>query len=159
MRHGVFSSTDQMASKGLTNGLVEITPIELYWEPDAKEWTARQKVVLNQGNLFVGGDKMRSLSDRVPWQFKLRLTEKGNGKQFDQKVLAWSYYQGYRRFLRDLGSERAALEAVRARVYESIMAPDRSVFAIFGTHSRFKHWMISALYHVPNSVRSAELLF
>jgi hypothetical protein len=159
MRLGVFESTDKMIEAQRTNGLVEIIPKELYWEPEAKKWSANQLQVLTQGNLFHDEQKMRSLADRVPWQFKLRLTEKHTGKEFDQKVLAWSYYQGYRRQLQETQSEQKALSNVRDVVHKSILAPDRAVFAIFGTHSRFGHWMISALYHVPRKTCEQNRLF
>jgi hypothetical protein len=159
MRKGVFDSSEQMEQKGLTNGLVEIWPAELYWEPESKKWSANQMQVLTQGNLFHSEQLMQSLSERVPWQFKLRFTEKTTGRKFDQKVLAWSYYQGFRRQLRELGDDQKALAAVREKVYQSIMNPDRSVFAIFGTHSRFGHWMISGLYHVPKAICQQGRLF
>lgn len=106
MRPCVFDSAEAMESKGLTNGMVEITPEELYWEPEEKKWSAGQLSVFNQQNLFHKQIVMESLSERVPWQFKLRFTEKSTGRKCDQKVLAWSYYQGYRNCLSDLGSEK-----------------------------------------------------
>ena len=159
MRKGVFGSAAEMAQKGLTNGLVQIKPAELYWEAESKKWSANQMEVLTQGNLFHSEQLMRSLSERVPWQFKLRFKEKSTGREFDQKVLAWSYYQGFRRQLRELGDDQKALAAVRDNIYQSIMKPDRSVFAIFGTHSRFGHWMISGLYHVPTAICEQGRLF
>jgi hypothetical protein len=159
MRQSVYNSTSEMERDGRTNGLVEIVPTELYWEPEKKVWSEGQLSVLTQGNLFHNEQVMQSLSERVPWQFKLRFTEKNTGQQFDQKVLAWSYYQGYRRQLSSLGDTQGALTAVRDNVYRSILNPDRSVFAIFGTHSRFKHWMISGLYHLPRSVRDQQGMF
>lgn len=159
MQRAVFASTADMEGKGLTNGLVEIVPMELYWEPEVKKWSPNQLQVLTQGNLLHDEELMRSLADRVPWQFKLRFMEKTTGKEFDQKVLAWSYYQGFRRQLRELGSEEKALAAVRNNVYRSIMNPGRSVFAIFGTHSRFGHWMISGLYHGPRKICDQQRLF
>jgi hypothetical protein len=158
MRKGVFASTEEMEREGRTNGLVEIVPHELYWEREAKAWSPRQKAVLTQGRLFHDERTMQSLAERIPWQFKLRLTEKQTGRDFDQKVLAWSFYQGFRRNLRETGSETAALERVRDNVYHSILSPNRTVFAIFGTHSRFRHWMISALYHLPTAVCTEPLL-
>ena len=159
MRNGVFESTAEMESKGLTNGLVEIEPGEIYWEPETKRWTPSQLDVLPQGQLFLDKSRMSELAERVPWQFKLRFTEKHTGEVFDRKLLAWSYYQGYRRFYRETGDQQAALQMVRDRIYQSIRSEDRTVFAILGTHSRFKHWMISALYHVPNRVCNHPMLF
>ena len=159
MQKGVFESTEAMEAHTLTNGLVEIIPEELYWEPEAKKWSAAQLNVFAQGNLFHGKQKMQTLAERVPWQFKLKLTEKHTGRKFDQKILAWSYYEGFRRSLQETGSEEAALRQVRDRVYKGILAPDRTVFGIFGTHSRFGHWMISALYHVPTKIRVQGGLF
>lgn len=159
MCRGVFDSTEAMEQAGRTNGLVLIEPEELYWEPESKKWSPNQMQVLTQGNLFHSEQLMQSLSERVPWQFKLRFVEKFTGRKFDQKVLAWSYYQGYRRQFRELGDEQKALAAVRARVYQSIMNTDRSVYAIFGTHSRFGHWMISGLYHLPTSICEQGRLF
>ncbi len=156
MRHGVFESTDEMDRRGMTNGLVEIEPFELYWEPESKEWSAGQLNVFNQGNLFHGREKQEALAERVPWQFKLRFKEKSTGREFDQKVLAWSYYQGYRRRLAALKDEVEALMALRDNVHRSILNPARSVFVIFGTHSRFKHWMISGLYHLPREIRDDQ---
>lgn len=88
MRTGIFSSTEEMDAKGLTNGLVEVEPSELYWEPEQKEWSAGQLNVFNQGNLFHDQEQLRALADRVPWQFKLRFRERSTRKEFDQKVLA-----------------------------------------------------------------------
>jgi hypothetical protein len=45
-----------------------------------------------------------------------------------------------------------ALETIVDRVRGSIFNPEKTVFAILGTHSRFGHWMISSLYHVPTKV-------
>ncbi len=159
MRPSVFESITDLEAKGRTNGLVEITAAELYWEKEARTWSASQLNVFSQGNLFHGEALMSSLSERVPWQFKLKFTEKSTGRNFDQKVLAWSYYQGFRREVLRGASEANALAAIRDRVNCSIMHPSRRVFAIFGTHSRFRHWMISGLYHLPNVVREQELLF
>ncbi|MGA2440313.1 MAG: hypothetical protein ABSH08_05110 [Tepidisphaeraceae bacterium] len=159
MKSCVFDSADAMESKGLTNGLVEIVPEELYWESEKKTWSPAQLETLNQGNLFHKQSVMESLADRVPWQFKLRFTEKNSGRKFDQKVLAWSYYQGYRNCLVDLGNEQAALAALREKVHKSILDPKRSVFAILGTHSRFGQWMISGLYHLPKTIRENSSLF
>jgi hypothetical protein len=159
MKPCVFDSADAMESKGLTNGMVEIAPEELYWESEEKKWSAGQLEVLNQGNLFHKQSVMESLGDRVPWQFNLRFSEKKTGRQFDQKVLAWSYYQGYRNCLADLGNEQQALAALRDKVHKSILDPKRCVYAILGTHSRFGHWMVSGLYHLPRSVRDGPSLF
>jgi hypothetical protein len=159
MRKGVFDSTEQMEKQGRTNGLVEIVPTELYWKPEEKTWWAGQLEVLTQGNLFHDEQLMQSLSERVPWQFKLRFTEKSTGREGDQKVLAWSYYQGFRRQLRELGDHQKALSAVRDTIYQSTLSPDRSVFAIFGTHSRFGQWMISGLYHVPKFICHQARMF
>lgn len=153
MRCGVFDSVETMEERWLTNGLVEIQPEELYWEPERKEWSAGQLEVFAQGNLFHKKEMLEAMAERVPWQFKLRFCQKSTGRPFDQKVLAWSYYQGYRRELDRLGSEEAALQAVRHRIHKSILDPGRCVYAIFGTHSRFKHWMISGIYHLPRRVR------
>jgi hypothetical protein len=153
MQKSVHESTAAMESAGVTNGCVEIVPHELYWEPEEKKWSDSQLVLMKQTDMFYGEEQQRSLGERVPWQFKLRFTEKSTGKEFDQKVLAWSYYRGFTRQLHRLGDEQQALAAVREKVYQSILNPDRAVFAIFGTHSRYKHWMISGLYHVPRSIR------
>lgn len=153
MRRGVFESIEDMERRNLTNGLVEIEPYELYWEPEAKEWTPGQLNVFDQGNLFHEAKNLKALAERIPWQFKLRFREKNTGREFDQKVLAWSYYQGFRRHLMTLKDENRALEALRDFVHKSILNPDRSVFVIFGTHSRFGHWMISGIYHLPREIR------
>ncbi len=155
MRQGVFISTEEMERKGKTNGLVEIVPKELYWEPEEKVWSTNQLEVLTQGNLFHTPEVMHSLALRVPWQFRLKFSEKSTGKEFDRKVLAWSYYQGFRRQLERLGDENKALEAVRDNVYRSILNPDRCSYAIFGTHSRGGNWMISGIYHLPRSAQDA----
>jgi hypothetical protein len=156
MSKGVFKSIEEMENRGLTNGLVEIEPEELYWEPEQKEWSTGQLNVFDQGNLFHKQEDLKALADRVPWQFKLRFREKNTGREFDQKVLAWSYYQGYRRQLSATGDERKALEVIRDRVHQSILNPDRCVYVIFGTHSRFKQWMISGVYHLPKTVRNGR---
>ena len=156
MRQGVFSSIEEMEAGGLTNGLVEIEPVELYWEPEKKEWSPGQINVFNQGNLFHKMEDLKALADRVPWQFKLRFRERSTGREFDQKVLAWSYYQGFRRQLDRLGDEIKALEAVRDHVHRSILAPERAVYVIFGTHSRFGNWMISGVYHLPRECRGDD---
>lgn len=159
MKNGIFESTQAMEQQKLTNGLVEIVPEEIHWEREAKKWTPNQLEVLTQGNLFHDEAKMQSLSDRVPWQFKLRFIEKNTGDSHSRKILAWSYYQAYRRFFQQTQSESRSLEMVRDRIYQSIFASDRTIFGIFGTHSRFGHWMISALYHVPTEICRQERLF
>lgn len=152
MRGTVHDSASAMEKKGLTNGCVEIEPIELYWESDPKEWTPGQLNVINQGDLFASKEQLQSIADRVPWQFRLKYREKNTGQESDGKVLAWSYYQGFRRRRAEMSTDEAALESVADRVRSSIFNPERTVFAILGTHSRFGHWMISALYHVPTKI-------
>jgi len=148
----IHNSAAAMQEKGLTNGCVEIEPIEFYWKPDSKEWTPNQLSVIQQGDLFATKDQMQGLADRVPWQFRLKYKEKSTGQEFDGKVLAWSYYQGFRRARNESGNDQVALETIANRIRESIFSADRTVFAILGTHSRFGHWMISALYHVPSDI-------
>ncbi|WP_437193512.1 hypothetical protein [Planctomicrobium sp. SH527] len=159
MSKAVFASTEEMESRGLTNGCVEIEPLELYWKPDLKEWSASQLRVIHQGDLFAKGGQMKGLSDVIPWQYRLKYREKSTGREFDGKVLAWSYYAGYRSRIRDGKTELEALESVANTVRKSIFNDSRSVFAILGTHSRFGHWMISALYHLPTSIRRERRLF
>lgn len=152
MRKTVHDSAEAMEAKGLTNGCVEITPIELYWRSDDKEWTAAQLKVIQQGDLFATKEQMQSLADRVPYQFRLKYREKATGREDDGKVLAWSYYQGFRRVRQQCGDDTIALERIADRVRGSIFSQDRTVFAILGTHSRFGHWMISSLYHLPTEI-------
>lgn len=152
MRATVHESAAAMEASGLTNGCVEIEPIEFYWKPDPKEWTPSQLSVIQQGDLFATKEQMQELADRVPWQFRLEYREKNTGREDDGKVLAWSYYQGFRRARNDSASDQAALDVIAKRVRDSIFNPERTVFAILGTHSRFRHWMISALYHVPTEI-------
>lgn len=151
MKATVHDSTESMREAGVTNGCVEIQPLEFYWKPEKKEWSSSQLQTLNQGHLFISEEVLDTLADRVPWQYRLKYREKNSGREGDAKVLAWSLYQGLRRRLRTM-DEVSALEATASRVKESIFNPEKSVFAIFGTHSRSGHWMISALYHVPTKV-------
>jgi hypothetical protein len=155
MKKAVFPSRASMAEQGLTNGLVHIEPLEFFWKPDEKEWTASQKAVIAQGDLFADPTDKAEIANYVPWQFRLKYREVSTGEIGEGKVLQWSYYQGYRRNLVD-GDEEAALRIVADRIRKSIFNPDRRVFAIFGTHSRYKIWMISALYHVPLEIVLAE---
>ena len=106
--------------------------------------------VIQQGDLFATKEQMQGLAERVPWQFRLKYREKNTGREDDGKVLAWSYYQGFRRARKDSANDETALDTIAERVRESIFNPERRVFAILGTHSRFGHWMISALYHSPS---------
>ncbi len=152
MQKTVHESAEAMSAKGLTNGCVEIEPVELYYKKDAKEWTDSQLNVIRQGDLFATKEQMQSLAERVPWQFRLKYKEKRTGREDDGKVLAWSYYQGFRRARGDVDNDEAALEIIANKVRDSIFNPDKTVFAILGTHSRFGHWMISSLYHVPTDV-------
>jgi hypothetical protein len=152
MRKTIHESAEAMKTRGLTNGCVEIEPIELYWKPDPKEWTTTQMNTILQGDLFASEEQMQSLADRVPWQFRLKYREKNTGRTDDGKVLAWSYYQGFRRARLNLNTDETALETIADRVRGSIFNPEKTVFAILGTHSRFGHWMISSLYHVPTEV-------
>lgn len=152
MRKTVHPSAAAMTEKGITNGLVEIKPLEFYWKPDEKEWTPGQLSVIQQGDLFASKAQMKELAERVPWQFRLKYREQSTGREDDGKVLAWSYYQGFRRALSEKKDTQLALEALATKVKSSIFAEDRVVFAILGTHSRFGHWMISALYHVPRDI-------
>ena len=148
MKKTVHESASAMETKGLTNGYVEVVPIELYWKPDPKEWTPAQMDVIRQGDLFASKEQMQSIADRVPWQFRLKYREKNTGREDDGKVLAWSYYQGFRRARIGVNSDEEALEVIADRVRGSIFNPEKSVFAILGTHSRFGHWMISSLVSV-----------
>lgn len=155
----VHSSEEEMEKKGLTNGLVEIEPVELFWERDDSEWTAAQMRVLMQQDLFIENETRRILAERVPWAFRLRYRVKGADKEFNRKVLAWSYYQGYRNNLNSGKDEQEALIAVKKKVESSILNPNKSVFAILGTHFQFKSWMVSAIYHVPKSIVKQGSLF
>lgn len=160
MNKAVFQGTADLESQGKTNGLVEVEPIKFYWKPEKKkEWTPSQINVFEQGSLFDKKERMEELAIRIPWQFRLEYREKATGLEFDSKVLSWSYYQGFRRNLDIFGNETAALEAVAQKIRNSIFANERTVYAILGTHSRFKHWMISALYHLPSKIqRQGRLL-
>ena len=144
-------STEEMTERGTTNGCVKIEPIDFYWKPDEKEWTPNQLNVMKQGNFFISKEDLASLADRIPWQYRLKFRETNSGREGDAKVLAWSLYQGLRRNLRNM-DEQAALSSTAARVMASIFNPERTVFAIFGTHSRSGKWMISALYHLPTKI-------
>ncbi len=155
MKHTVHSSTEKMTEAGVTNGCVEIEPTEFYWKPDNKKWSDGQLKVMRQGNLFVSDKDLESLADRVPWQYRLKFKEKNSGREDDAKVLAWSLYQGLRRRLRTMDEDTALKETADA-VMKSIFNPEKAVYAIFGTHSRFGHWMISALYHVPTKIIDAD---
>lgn len=152
MKNTVHPSTQSMEENGVTNGIVEIEPMKLYYEPDKKEWTPGQLNVIQQGDLFATKEQLKSIADRVPWQFRLKYREKHTGREADGKVLAWSYYQGFRRALQRERNEEAALETIIDKIKKSIFNPDKSVFAILGTHSRFGHWMISALYHLDTAI-------
>lgn len=152
MSKTIHPSAAAMTEKRLTNGLVEIEPIEFYWKADDKEWTPGQITVIQQGDLFASKAQMKELAERVPWQFRLKYRERSTGREDDGKVLAWSYYQGFRRALSETRDEQRALQVISEKVKRSIFAEDRVVFAILGTHSRFGHWMISALYHVPRNI-------
>lgn len=151
MRPTVHQSTQEMAERGVTNGCVEIIPLEFYSEPDKKRWTPSQLNVFKQKNLFISDEVLQEIADHVPWKFKIKYQEKHTGVEGDLKVLAWSYYQGVRRNMK-LMSEEDAVRAIENKVKRSIFSDKNTVFAIFGTHSRLNHWMISALYHVPTKV-------
>jgi len=155
MQKTVHSSTKYMTDNGITNGCVEIEPIALYWEPDSKEWTASQRAVINQGDLFATKQQLEDISERVPWQFRLKFRERNSGREDDAKVLAWSYYQGFRRAAKQM-DEVSALNSVAENIRGSIFNSAKKVFAIFGTHSRFGHWMISSLYHVPTEIIASD---
>jgi hypothetical protein len=68
----------------------------------------------------------------VPWQFRLKYREKTTGRMDDGKVLAWSYYQGFRKARHGVARDEDALEAIAGRVRVSIFNPERTVFAISG---------------------------
>lgn len=152
MQKTVYGSASEMAERGLTNGCVEVEPLEFYWKPDTKEWTAGQLKIIHQGDLFATAEQRHGISDRVPWQFRLKYREKNTGREDDGKVLAWSLYQGFRRVRNESECDELALAAIVEKVRGSIFNPDRTVFAILGTHSRFGNWMISALYHLPTEI-------
>lgn len=152
MRTVIFAGAEDLENQNLTNGLVEIEPIKFYWKPDQSEWTESQKNVIRQGNLLFDNEAMSQMAERVPWQFRLSYREIATGREGEGKVLAWSYYVGFLRQRARLGSDEKALEAVANIVRGRIFTEKNRVFAILGTHSRFKSWMISAIYHVPRSV-------
>lgn len=152
MRETIHSSSQEMESKGVTNGCVQIEPIELYWKADPKEWTAVQRQVIEQRDLYASEEQMSVIAERVPYEFRLKYREIGNPTEFDNKVLSWSYYQGFLRERNRVGSDKEAMETIANKIRKSIFDPDRCVFAILGTHSRFGHWMISGLYYVPRKV-------
>jgi hypothetical protein len=151
MRSAVHQSTVEMEAKGITNGCVEIEPISFYWLPDKKKWSASQLSVIRQGDLFATAEQMKEISEQLPWEFRLKFKEKSTDTEHDLKVLAWSYYQGVRREMK-IRTQEESLDLVTDRIRNSIFNPQRTVFAIFGTHSRFGHWMISSLYYVSSSL-------
>jgi hypothetical protein len=152
MKKSVHESAAAMEAKGLTNGCVEIEPIEFYWEEDEKEWTPAQLSVFQQGMLFESADEMKSLADRVPWQFRLKYREKNTGLEGDKKVLQWSLYQGFRRERKNASSDEFALLAIAEKMRKRLFDTERTIFAILGTHSLSGHWMISAIYDLPSEV-------
>ncbi len=156
MKKAVHESTTAMEAKGLTNGCVEIEPIDFYWEPDEKEWTPAQFNVIQQGMLFATANEMKSLAERIPWQYRLKYRERSTGIEGDRKVLQWSLYQGFRRERKDASSDEFALLAVAERVRKRLFDPARTVFAILGTHSLSRNWMISAIYDLPTEVIKNE---
>jgi hypothetical protein len=157
MRKTVYESAEAMKAKGLTSGCVEIEPLSFYWKPDKKEWTASQRQVIDQGDLFATKRQLKALADRVPWEFRLKYRERSTGLEEDGKVLSWDLYQGFRRFRGQTQDDQAALETVAQRVNGSIFNPEKTTFAIIGTHSRFGHWMISTLYHLPTDVIRSDV--
>lgn len=154
MKSAVFKSAADMTTQGKTNGLVEIEPLELYSKPLDRELSPRQQGVFEQGYLFIQPEQIAALAEQVPYEFRLKYREKTTGEEADIRVLAWSYYQGFLRRRSTPGGDTAALQAVIENVKASILSPERSVFAILGTHSRFGHWMISGLYHLPKAIRN-----
>jgi hypothetical protein len=156
MRKTVHESAEAMAAKGLTNGCVAITPLEFYWRADNREWTPSQLGVIQQGDLFAPKEQLDAMAERVPWEFRLKYRESSTGREDDGKVLAWSLYQGFRRFRAQTGADATALEMVAKKVRDSIFDPEKTTFAILGTHSRFGHWMISALYHLPTAIIESD---
>ncbi|MBC8354070.1 MAG: hypothetical protein H8E66_18925 [Planctomycetes bacterium] len=149
MRTVIFHGAQDLESQGLTNGLVEIEPLEFFWKPDKTEWTEKQKSEIRQGSLMF--DKT-DIAERVPYQFRLKYREIATGREGEGKVLAWSYYVGFLRQRSTLGSDEAALNAIVDIVKGRIFSSKNRVFAILGAHSRFGSWMISALYHVKKEV-------
>lgn len=152
MKKAVHPSKASMEEKGVTNGCVRIEPMEFYAKRDNKKLTAKQRGVLQQGDFLAPDKKKAAIADLVPWEFRLKFKEFGSSEEEDKKVLAWSIYAGYRRQLKMLKDEKAAVEAVKLKVEQSIFDPERTVFGIFGTHKVFKLWMISALYHLPTKI-------
>lgn len=158
MQHTVHDSTEVMEQKGLTNGCVKIEPLDFHWRKDDQELSDAQMQIVKQQNLFISTDDLKLLADRPKWQYRLKYREIATGNEIDSKVLAWSYYQGLRRNLSQM-NEKEALEATAERIRASIFNPEKTIFGIFGTHSRFKHWMISAIYHVPTEICEQGGLF
>ena len=156
MKKTVHESAAAMDAKCLTNGCVEIEPIEFYWKGDDKEWTPAQLNVFQQGMLFESANDMKSLADRVPWQFRLKYREKNTGIEADKKVLQWSLYQGFRREKESTLSDEFALLAIAEKMRKRLFDPERTIFAILGTHSLSGHWLISAIYDLPTAVIEKE---
>jgi hypothetical protein len=152
MKKTIHDSSSAMDTKGLTNGCVEIEPIELYWKADPDDWTAGQRNTIQQGQLFASKTQTQAMAERVPWQFRLNYREKMTGRESGSKVLAWSYYTGFLRERSNTSNDESALEIIVQKVRKSIFDPQRTVFAILGTHSRFGTWMISAIYHLPTEI-------
>lgn len=157
MQPTIFNSTEEMESRGLTNGCVAIEPLELYWKEDKAEWSQSQLQEIRQGDLFATPEQKQAMGERVPWQFRLKYRQVSTGVEEEKKVLAWSYYAGFVRNQSSMTDEQA-LDTVIKNVAKSIFNPSRAVFAIFGTHSRFKQWMISGLYHLPREIANQRTL-
>ncbi len=158
MKQTVHESTAAMEQNGLTNGCVQIVPLRLYWQKEESELTTAQLNVVRQTNMFISNEDLQQIADRMAWQFRLEFRQANSDIVEDAKVLAWSWYQGLRRRLRKM-DDQSALQDTVDFISKSIFNPARTVFAIFGTHSRFGHWMISSLYHVPKEFVQQRDLF
>jgi hypothetical protein len=152
MKKTVHPSREYMDKNNITNGCVLIKPLELYWKKDNTEWTQEDWKIVTEGNLFVDKDKLPKPTERIPYEFRLKFKEVNTGLEGDGKVLAWSYYAGYRKFRSKCNSDGEALQMVHDNIASSIFNKDKTVFAIFGTHSLWGIWMISAIYHVDTAI-------
>ncbi len=118
--------------------------------------TASQRAVINQGDLFATKQQLEDISERVPWQFRLKFREKNSGREDDAKVLAWSYYQGFRRAAKQM-DEVSALNSVAENIRGSIFNPAKTSLCDFWNAQPI--WTLDDFFFVSCTDRDNRIRF
>ncbi len=139
--------------------------LDFFWEEDDREWNsdkvAQMREQARQKQMFTedAWKEMFNPIRKLPYAFSYRF-EDADGRESEQQVLDWECGQLYWNCLKTSGSEREALQKVRAKYFEEFRQQDLHFF--LGTTQQFhgfapNPWVIVGVFPPPH-VKQLDLL-